>query len=243
MFTHGRMKKLACLLLILGTLWASASPALAVSGSSTLASSGAKYVVTASALNVRSGAGKSYSVIATAYRGKEVTFISSKNGWWYVRLANGTKGYVDKQYLTPVSATETGSYTVTVSTLLMRATPNTKSRRVGKLSKGTVVNVTELNGDWGYVTCNGTKGWVAIKYLAKSSANASGAAIAVGGSYTVTADILNVRKRGSTSAARIGKLKKGEAVRVSQISGSWAYVSYTSGGVIRQGWVSAKYLG
>lgn len=216
-------------------------PAMAVSGSSTLADSGEKYVVTASSLNMRAGAGTDYQVIEHLHRGTEVTYLSSKNGWWRVRLSDGTSGYVDKQYLTPSNADETGSYTVSATLLAMRAEPKTKSKRVAKLARGTVVYVSQLNGDWGYVSYNGQHGWVAIKYLKKGGAYASAASIKSGSTYTVICDTLNVRKR--AGGRRIDTIKSGTSVRVTSVSNGWAYVSYSKGGRVREGWVSTQYLG
>ena len=141
------LRTLLCAALVAALMSATAMPALAVGQSTTLATSGSRYIVTASGLNVRAGAGMGYSVITVAPRGTSVTYISNSRGWWYVRLSNGTTGYVDKQYLTPASASDTGTYTVTASVLLVRARPNTSGKRVGRLTKGTNVYVSQLNGD------------------------------------------------------------------------------------------------
>ncbi len=238
------LRTLLCVVLTAVLLSAAAMPALAVGNSSTLATSGSRYVVTASGLNVRAGAGMQYSVVTVAVRGTQVTYISNLRGWWYVRLNNGTTGYVDKQYLTPVNATKTGNYTVTASILLMRSRPNTGSSRVGKLNRGTNVYVSDLNGDWGYVTYNGTSGWVALKYLSASSGTPKVATKVTAGSvYTVIANALNVRRAASAGSTRLDTIKNGTTVRVSQVTGNWAYVTYTKNGKVKQGWVSTNYLG
>lgn len=55
--------------------------------------------LTSGSLNVRSGAGTSYSKIASLYNG-EVVIVLSKSGSWSRILYNGTKtGYVSSQYL------------------------------------------------------------------------------------------------------------------------------------------------
>lgn len=238
-------RRILCALLVALTLGASV-PALAVArstqpvaGSSTLAKSGDQYVVTAGVLNMRAGAGKGYTVIKHLRRGTKVTYLSSKSGWWRVRLSDGTTGYVDKKYLTRVSATDTGTYTVSASKLSLRATPNTKSKRLNTLTRGTVLYVSKLNGDWGYVTHGGQSGWVAMKYL-KSGGETSAADVKAGKTYTVTCETLNVRRRANGS--RIDTLKQGATVRVSRVSGDWAYVSYSKNGRVREGWVSVKYL-
>ncbi len=235
-----KMRRVAGALLAVVFLCLS-TPALAVSGSSTLADSGDQYVVTADWLNMRAGAGTDYMVVEHLRNGTKVTYVSSKSGWWRVRLANGTSGYVDKQYLTPVDASKTGSYTVSASKLALRKEPNTKSKRLAKLPRGTVVYVSRLNGDWGYVSYNGQSGWVAIKYLQKGGNYVSAASVKSGNTYTVICDTLNVRRR--AGGTRIDTIKSGTTVRVSRVSGDWAYVSYNKNGRVKDGWVSAKYLG
>ncbi len=238
------MRTLLCAALIAVLMSAAALPALAVGQSTTLATSGSKYIVTASGLNVRSGAGMGFSVIAVAPRGATVTYISNSRGWWYVRLSSGTTGYVDKQYLTPVTAAETGTYSVTASVLLVRARPNTSGKRVGRLTKGTNVYVSQLNGDWGYISHNGTNGWVALRYLKATGGSVQPATnITAGSVYTVIAEALNVRAGASSGATRQDVITSGTSVRVSQVSNGWAYVSYTKNGKTRQGWVSTRYLG
>lgn len=233
-------RRVMCALLVALTLGASCPvPALAVSGSSTLADSGDQYVVTARSLNMRAGAGTEYLVIKHLRRGTKVTYLSTKSGWWRVRLSDGTTGYVDKQYLTSVNADQSGSYTVSAGKLSLRARPNTKSRRLATLTRGTVLYVSQLNGDWGYVTHGGQSGWVAMKYL-KKGGETKAADVKAGSTYTVVCETLNVRRR--ANGTRIDTLKQGATVRVSRVSGDWAYVSYSKNGRVREGWVSVKYL-
>ncbi len=60
--------------------------------------------ISSGSLNVRSGAGTSYSIIASLYKG-EVVIVLSKSGSWSRILYNGTKtGYVSSQYLSTSSS-------------------------------------------------------------------------------------------------------------------------------------------
>jgi N-acetylmuramoyl-L-alanine amidase len=235
------IRRIMCALLVALTLCATCSvPALAVSGSTTLADTGDQYIVTARSLNMRAGAGTEYLVIKHLRKGTKVTYLSTKSGWWRVRLSDGTTGYVDKQYLTSVNATKSGSYTVTAQKLSLRAQPKTSSKRLATIKRNTVLYVSQLNGDWGYVTYNGQGGWVAMKYL-KKGGETKAADVKKGNTYTVTCSTLNVRKR--ANGTRIDTLKQGTTVRVSSVSGDWAYVSYSKNGRVKEGWVSVKYLG
>lgn len=56
-------------------------------------------IVTADALNVRSGAGTNYSIISTARYGSRLPIISYTSGWYKVQVGS-TTGYVSEGYVT-----------------------------------------------------------------------------------------------------------------------------------------------
>ena len=237
------LRPIICLLL-LGLLLAQCVPALAVSGSTSLATAGSRYIVIASSLNCRSGPGMQYGVITRLKRGTTVTYLSRTNGWWRVRSSTGVVGYVDRQFLTQESASKVGSYFVKATALRVRATPSTSSRVVGTVKKGTVVTISQLNGDWGYVSGGASvRGWVALSYLSTSSVSAGSSSTNTSSrSYVVTASALNVRAGASASARRITSIKKGTVVTLSQTNGNWGYISYYKSGKLVTGWVSLSYL-
>lgn len=242
------LRSISCLMLVIVLLTAQLPAKAAVAGSTTLASKGSKYVVTASELNFRSGPGIGYSVIKGLRRGTTVTYVGYKSGWWQVKTSDGRLGYVDRKYLTPATASKTGTYYVTASTLRVRKSPSTSSSTRGYVTRGTRLTISQLNGDWGYVSSGaGVNGWVALKYLSTSSVSSSGSsssssASSSHGNYYVTASTLNVRKSASRSATRIDALGYGTGVSVIRRSGSWSYVSYYKGGSTEYGWVSTEYL-
>ena len=138
-----------------------------------------KATVTATSLNVRSGAGTSYSVITKLSKGTVVDVIeSASNGWKKVKTSNGTTGWVSGSYLTTGvveypstdNSTSQTSYKATVNTdsLNMRKGAGTSYSVITKLSKGTVVDVLEsASNGWKKIkTSNGTIGWVSGSYLA-----------------------------------------------------------------------------
>ena len=222
---------IACLLLI-------QIPAMAVvSGSSTMAKYGAKYIVTASRLNLRAGPSTDYPIITSMKKGTEVTYLDYHDGWWLVQLSPTKAGYVDKKYLTPASVSKTGKYFVTASELCIRKDPRTSGRLLGTVKKGTMVTITQLNGDWGYVSGGAeVKGWVALKYVSTKNNVSSG------GKYVVTASKLNVRSGASTSRERIDSVPYGAVVQVTQTNGDWGKISYTKNGAAKSGWVKLDYL-
>ncbi len=138
-----------------------------------------KATVTATSLNVRSGAGTSYSVITKLSKGTVVDVIeSASNGWKKVKTSNGTTGWVSGSYLTTGvveytstdNSTSQTSYKATVNTdsLNMRKGAGTSYSVITKLSNGTVVDVLEsASNGWKKIkTSNGTIGWVSGSYLA-----------------------------------------------------------------------------
>ena len=138
-----------------------------------------KATVTATSLNVRSGAGTSYSVITKLSKGTVVDVLeSASNGWKKVKTSNGTTGWVSGSYLTTGvveypstdNSTSQTSYkaTVTADSLNVRKGAGTSYSVITKLSNGTVVDVLEsASNGWKKIkTSNGTIGWVSGSYLA-----------------------------------------------------------------------------
>src|SRR5215469_1918261 len=58
-----------------------------------------KYVMNTEQLDVRSGAGNKYDVIAKISQGDSVTILSTQGVWSEVELTNGTTGYVASKFL------------------------------------------------------------------------------------------------------------------------------------------------
>ena len=113
------------------------------------------YTVTASALNVRAGAGTSYKVLNCVYKGNKVTVTKTDGNWGYI----GT-GWVCMTYLAASGVADTR--TVTANSLCVRAGAGTNYKVTGYLKKGATVTVQKTSGIWAYI---GT-GWCSTKYLA-----------------------------------------------------------------------------
>lgn len=230
----GFIKRFFCLMLILALT--GAGPVAQAASSASLATTGAKYTVTASRLNLRSGPGTDHSIITAVSRGREVTYLGYEDNWWRVRLADGRTGYMDRKYLAPASVGDTGSYFVTASSLRIRKEPTTKATTLGYLKKGTIITITRLNGDWGYVSSGSSrKGWVALKYVSSDTPGVSE-------NHIVTASSLNVRSRASTRGTRLDSLPRGSVVRITQTDGNWGRITYKKSGETRKGWVALDYL-
>lgn len=237
------IRAIAAALLALVLTFASL-PAFAVNGSTSMADKGNRYVVNVAGLNLRTGPGMNYGRVASLKRGTVVTYVGNVDGWWKVYTNGGLRGYVDRQYLAPEPTEKTGNYFVTASSLRIRKQPKLSSGVLGTVSKGTVVTITTLNGDWGYLEGGAdVQGWVALRYVSKynttitADKNTSGTKY-----YEVAANSLNVRARGTTNSTRIDTIRKGEDVIVGLIDGDWAKIAYKENGRVKYGWVSFYYL-
>ena len=129
--------------------------------------------VTATTLNVRSGAGTSYSVLGSLSKGTKVEVISTTNGWSKISY-NGSTGYVSSQYLSDnTTSTNTTTKYVTATTLNVRSGAGTSYSVLGSLSKGTKVEVISTTNVWSKINYNGSIGYVSSQYLSSSSTDSS----------------------------------------------------------------------
>ncbi len=137
------------------------------------------------------------------------------------------------------------------SILNVRKSASTSSAIVSRLKHGTTVDVYALDGAWVSVGVNGMRGYVMKKYLAKVETEApltpTSAPSATADTQTVYAQVklstsssrLKLRKSPSTSADVLSRLKNGQYVIVTAVSGNWAKVETGSG---QTGYVYKTYL-
>ena len=71
--------------------------------------------ITATSLNVRSGAATSYSILGTLSNGKTVTIYGESNGWYKISY-NGGYGWVSKTYVSTTGSTTSNGSTSTGTT-------------------------------------------------------------------------------------------------------------------------------
>lgn len=128
------------------------------------------------------------------------------------------------------------------------AKPATSSSRRA-ISKSTKVNVLAVNGNWAIVEKSGSVGYLQIACLTEytpSTANASSyKSYSLSGSVTecrieaeVNTSSLTVYLSASTSASKLGTVKKGTRLNVFAYNATWAYVEYNGS----YGYCKHKYL-
>ncbi|MFD3446571.1 SH3 domain-containing protein [Microbacteriaceae bacterium 4G12] len=129
------------------------------------------YVVNASSLRVRTGAGTYYPVIGGVLEGKTLQVVGVANGWYKVNHNGGT-GYVSADYVkfvkggTMQDATATsGNYYVNVSGLNVRSGAGTQYGAIGLLSYGKKVQVSAEVSGWYKINYNGSTGYISKDYV------------------------------------------------------------------------------
>jgi L,D-peptidoglycan transpeptidase YkuD (ErfK/YbiS/YcfS/YnhG family) len=130
------------------------------------------YKVTASKLNVRSGAGTTYGIIGSVAKGQTLS-VMSKSGSWYKINYNGRTGYVSSDYVqasgTTTPPAESTTYTVTASTLNVRSGAGTSYASIGSVTKGQKLSVVSKSGSWYKINYNGRTGYVSSDYVQASA--------------------------------------------------------------------------
>ncbi len=219
--------------------------------------------VTASTLRLRSEATIQSAALAYAPRSCQVSILAAVSENWYKVTYNGVEGYMSAEWLdvdlsgsdgssdgsASNEAVEPRQAVVTDGPLNVRAGAGTSYDRVGTLQKGDIVTVTDQSTEgWYGVTCGDIEGYVSSAYISfdldavededpETGADNSVAAEAQQG--VVTADVLNVRSGAGTSYDRVGVLKKGNLVTVTDQSTEGWY-GITCGDV--SGYVSSAYV-
>ena len=132
------------------------------------------YSKTTDAVRLRKSPSASGTVLANLSSGTDVEVLG-KEGNYYKVIANGTTGYIQKDYVstdasvmtTPEVETVTGyPYdTVTKDSLNLRAQKNVKSDLLKQIPAGATVTVKAVSGTWAEVTYQGIDGYVKNEFL------------------------------------------------------------------------------
>ena len=200
-------------------------------------------------LNVRTGPSTSYATIGKLNKGTRVEVISESAGWSKINYNNKT-AYVSSGYLKAVSTstpdtkpedtTQQYKETKVVNTdgLNVRKGPSTSYESIGKIDKGTSVEVISESDGWSKINYKNTTAYVATRYLDKKSTNTEDTTQQYKEIKVVNTDGLNVRKGPSTSYESIGKIDKGTSVEVISESDGWSKINYKN----TTAYVATRYL-
>ena len=206
-------------------------------------------------LNLRAGAGQTYTVLLTMPKGTQVTVLDNSQGEWAkVRLASGQEGYCSKAYLATAGSLSSPTYgdlsaggtAVTTATLNVRKGIGTSYGIVTTLAQGASVTIVDnSHATWAKVrTASGLEGYCLKEYLS-GSGTTGGTPPSTGGNASasttaVTKDYLNLRSGPGTSYDRVLTLAQGVSLTVVDNSNAeWVKVRTPSG---KEGYCSREYL-
>lgn len=198
--------------------------------------------VTATKLNIRSGAGSEYGMVGTYYRDDRIEILETKGDWgrtnrgWvslnYVKLDNAPDDTDDKddkptnnQLVSDGKTTVLGHGVVNLGSLNVRSGPGTNYEKVDTVSLGERYAYYQRSGNWARIK----DGWISVSYFYIEGNTGDGA-----GTGTVTGDGLNIRSGPGTEYDSVGSFKKDETVKILTQINNWGYTS--------KGWVSMKYI-
>ena len=157
--------------------------------------------VNTSILNVRSGAGTSYSKLGKLEYKEKVTVLSTSNGWSKINY-NGKTGYSLASYLStskpsagasyvavPAQTTTYGYETYYVvnckQSITLRTSPSTEAGEICQIPLGSAVSyISAASNGFYYISYNGKTGYALASYLSSSS----------GGSYYDTCRVVNCKQ-------------------------------------------------
>lgn len=223
-------------------------------------------VCNTSALNVRSDANTSASILGYITYGTKVTITGTAGSWYKVDTTiNGksVSGFVHGDYITMGGTSEGGSATVepasgegvcNTSALNIRKEASTSSATYGLISQGTKVTILGKSGEWYQVktTVNGSEvtGYAHSSYItvsdsnsgSESEGNTSSGVEAASGEGVCNTSALNVRKSATTDSQSLGLIYKDAKVTITGKSGNWYQVNTTVNGKAVSGFVHQDYI-
>lgn len=198
-------------------------------------------------VNLRKGPSTDNIIILTISKGSavKVTDISNDNKWAKVSY-NNEVGWVSTTYIEKITSQDKENISkyddyITTSSVNVRTGPSSNYKKVGVLSKDTIVKPIAFDkyGDWIKFNFNGNESWVCKSYLKKVSEN-SNSNNNLNNKILYTSANVNMRTTASVNGTKICTIPKNSKLSILSYNSSktWAQVKYNS----KIGWVSATYL-
>ncbi len=195
------------------------------SGDSTTTSSSSGYI-TGNAVNLRSGAGTSYSIVTSMNKNTAFTLVSTKlynTNWYNIKLSNGKSGYVHKDYVKINSSSSGDSGSVTSTTgyvnsdnVNLRSGAGTSYSVVTCMSKNTTftfISTKLYNSSWYNIKLsNGKTGYIYYSYATKNATSSentddSGSSAGTGLKLSDTSETIYVGNKYALTASGASSIK------------------------------------
>jgi N-acetylmuramoyl-L-alanine amidase len=173
-------------------------------------------VVAEDGLRARAAPSLSGDVIGRFSQGQLVYVVETEDDWVKV-VTSSLIGWVSSSYLSSYHRQDTTGKTgwVTADSLNVRAQPSLTAERVGKVTYGEQVTITDEQENWYQILMNNGKvGWVSSEYISTASKTASSF-------VTVLYPNVNIRALPSLESPVQAMAQSGERYRVLGKIGNW----------------------
>ena len=209
-------------LVLLGSVFMLVIPTLTADAAATPTANGGGYI-SDDYVNLRSGAGTSYSVVTCMRKNTQITFADGKlynTNWYKIKINSNSKtGYVHKSYVTATSSasnSSSGSSTtgyVNDDYVNLRSGAGTSYSVVTcmrKNTKFTFISTSLYNSNWYNIkTSDGKTGYIHKTYATKdSSSSSSGSTSTTTVTGYVNSDYVNLRSGAGTGYSVVTCLRK-----------------------------------
>lgn len=195
-------------------------------------------------LNLRQYASYAAPVLGIFYNGAKMTVMTETDGWYYVLMDTGLRGYFRKEFVSfdtdpgsPVipGIIDTAKVISPGGRVNMRQGPAYSYAVISSYYPGKTVSVYSKAGTFWRVSVDGIFGYIDRNFLSTTGGSTGSGNAVVRGSAK-----LNLRAEPSLSASVIGQYAPGTAVKVTRQGLDWCAVTITSTGA--KGYFMTKYL-
>ena len=198
---------------------------------------------TTAAVNVRSGPGTTYGVVATVAKGTALPTTGQKTSSWTQVVHAGVARWIASSYLTagPVATAPAAGQVRTTADLSLRTGGTEADASTGVLPANSIVDTTgRTTADYTEISHQGALRWIATRYttsLTAATPLVSSLPKAVGTRY-VTVTSLNLRATSATDGRIVATVSRGTALAITGVTAGdrsqviwqgvarWAYTSY-----------------
>ena len=199
-------------------------------------------------LNLRQYASYSAPVLGIYYNGTLMTVINETDGWYYVQMDSGLRGYFRREFVSfDIDSSGTGHPSIIDTAVItssggrvnVRQGPGYHYAVIASYYPGKVVSVYAKPGTFWQVSVDGLIGYIDRNFLRSTGSGGGGG----GGSGNATvkgSGRLNLRAQPNSSARVISQYSPGTAVLVTAQGLDWCAVTIPSTGA--KGYFMTRYL-
>ncbi|WP_019415503.1 SH3 domain-containing protein [Paenisporosarcina sp. TG20] len=193
-------------------------------------------------LNMRSGPGLAYPIIASLQKGDQMLVLEQQGEWFKVRHGV-SEGWVASWYTTPIGETKKTTEQRIVSKvdrLNVRSQPTLDAAVLTQLSAGDQATLIADHGNWVEILINQIKGFVAKEYITIQTTDSKSVKPKRTDSdhFEVSVDKLNVRAKPDLTAKIVATVSKDQRFKIIEKQHNWIKIQLEEEKI---GWVYSFY--